>query len=118
MMEGGGLSSQTKFQAPNTSKTCKQQPSTANWNYSGSGRSNSDYKAISASQQSWSLGLAELGNKDLPAVLIRVKAELKTRQLNRNSMKSDWCEVKKCLAQAFLRCNASSCQNTDPVLNW
>ena len=29
----------------------------------GSGRSNSDYKAISASQQSWSLGLAELGKK-------------------------------------------------------
>ena len=55
----------------------------------GSVWSNSDYKAISASQQSWSLGLAELGNKDLPAVLIRVKAELKTRQLNRNSMKSD-----------------------------
>ena len=27
----------------------------------GLGRSNSDYKAISASQQSWSLGLAELG---------------------------------------------------------
>ena len=27
----------------------------------GSARSNSDYKAISASQQSWSLGLAELG---------------------------------------------------------
>ena len=29
----------------------------------GTGRSNSDYKAISASQQSWSLGLAELGKK-------------------------------------------------------
>ena len=87
------------FPPPDTFKSCKWQPSIANWNYSGLGRfgsvwvgsvwSNSDYKAISASQQSWSLGLAELGNKDLPAVLIRVKAELKTRQLNRNSMKSD-----------------------------
>ena len=31
----------------------------------GSGRSNSDYKAISASQYSWSFGLAELGSISL-----------------------------------------------------
>ena len=62
---GGGLSSQTMFPAPGTSKSCQWYSSIANWNYSWSGRvgwSNSDYKAISASQQSWSLGLAELGN--------------------------------------------------------
>ena len=53
--------------APDSFKSCKWQPSIANWNYSGLCRfglcrSNSDYKAISASQQSWSLGLAEAGN--------------------------------------------------------
>ena len=62
---GGGLSSQTMFPAPGTSKSCQWYSSIANWNYSGSGRSNSDYKAISASQQSWSLGLAELGNNNI-----------------------------------------------------
>ena len=63
----GGLSSHTIFPTPDTFKSYKWQPRKANWNYSGSGRfgsvgSNSDYNAISASQQSWSLGLAELGN--------------------------------------------------------
>ena len=66
IMSGGGLSFQAMFAAPNTSKSCIWHSSIAIWNYSGSGRvgsgrSNSDYKAISASQQSWSLGLAELG---------------------------------------------------------
>ena len=64
---GSGLRSQTIFPTPDTSKSYKWQPSIANWNYSGSARvgsvgSNSDSEAISASQQSWSLGLAELGN--------------------------------------------------------
>ena len=59
------------FLTPDTSKSCKWHSSIANWNYSGSGGvgwSNSDYKAISASQQSWSLGLAELGNKQFIAL--------------------------------------------------
>ena len=68
LMRGGELSSNTMFPAPDTSKSWKWYSSIAIWNYSGLGRvglgrSNSDYKAISASQQSWSLGLAELGNK-------------------------------------------------------
>ena len=54
------------FPASDTSKSCNWHSNIGNWNYSGLGRvgsarSNSDYKAISASQQSWSLGLAELG---------------------------------------------------------
>ena len=61
------------FLTPDTSKSCKWHSSIANWNYSGSGGvgsgrvgwSNSDYKAISASQQSWSLGLAEPGNIEM-----------------------------------------------------
>ena len=79
IMSGGGLSFQAMFAAPNTSKSCIWHSSIANWNYSGSarvgsGRSNSDYKAISASQQSWSFGLAELGNNhslSQPASLAR-----------------------------------------------
>ena len=66
-MRGRGLNFQAMFAAPNTSKICIWHSSIANWNYSGSGRlgsgrSNSNYNAISASQQSWSFGLAELGN--------------------------------------------------------
>ena len=74
-MSGVGLSFQAMFAAPNTSKSCIWHSSIAIWNYSGSGRfgsgrlgsarSNSDYNAISASQQSWSFGLAELGNNNL-----------------------------------------------------
>ena len=63
IMSGGGLSFQAMFAAPNTSKSCIWHSSIAIWNYSGWGRvgwSNSDYKAISPSQQSWSLGLAIL----------------------------------------------------------
>ena len=68
MMGSGELRSQTMSPAPDTSKSSKWHSCIANWNYSdsarvGSGRSNSDNKAISASQQSWSLGLAELGKK-------------------------------------------------------
>ena len=85
----GGLSSQTMFSVPDTYKSRKQQPSIANWNYSGSAwvgsgcvgsgrdgsaRSNSDYKAISASQQSWSLGLAELGNTSLNYLIYQTRA--------------------------------------------
>ena len=35
---GGGLSSQTMFPAPGTSKSCQWHSSIANWNYSGSAR--------------------------------------------------------------------------------
>ena len=65
----------SKNDASDTSKIYKLHSSNANGNYSGSiwvglgrvgwGRSNSDYKAISASQKSWSLCLAELGNYSL-----------------------------------------------------
>ena len=70
-MRSGGFSSKTMSPAfVDTFKSWKYQPIIANWNYSGSvwvglgrfGPINSDYKAVSASQQSWSSGLAELGN--------------------------------------------------------
>ena len=38
MLRGGGLSFQTIFPAPDTSKSCKMHSSIADWNYSGSGR--------------------------------------------------------------------------------
>ena len=49
--------------APDTSKTCNLQLRSGRVGAAqvGSAWSNSDYKAISASQQSWSLGLADLG---------------------------------------------------------
>ena len=59
-----GLSSQTMFPFHDTFLSCNWQPNIANWNYSGLGWvglawSNSDFKSISASQQSWILGMAE-----------------------------------------------------------
>ena len=38
LMRGGGLSTQTMFSAPDTSKSCKWHSSIANWNYSGLGQ--------------------------------------------------------------------------------
>ena len=68
ILRSGGLSLQAMNAASNAFKSCIWHSSIANWNYSGSawvgsGRSKCDYKAISASQQSWSFGLAELGKK-------------------------------------------------------
>ena len=65
------------FPAPDTSKSCNLHSGIANWNYNvsgwvGSTQSNRDYKAISASQQSWSFDLAELGNSCLGKTFIVV----------------------------------------------
>ena len=68
MMRSGGSSLQTMLPVPDTSKSCKLHPSISNWNYSGLAWVGSArlcpivIKAISASRQSWSLGLAELSN--------------------------------------------------------
>ena len=79
IMMGSGLSFQAMFAVHNTSKSCILHSSIAIWNYSGLGRvgsawSNSDYKAISASQHSWSFGLAELGKN---WVYLKILVEMK-----------------------------------------
>ena len=74
MMRSGGSSLQTMLPVPDTSKSCKLHPSISNWNYSGLAWVGSArlcpivIKAISASRQSLSLGLSELGNIRLQVI--------------------------------------------------
>ena len=72
------------FPVPDTCLSCKWQPSNLELFRFGSVRSNSEYKAISASQQSWNLGLADLG-KNKVSMLKEQKCSPKIADIQREN---------------------------------